>query len=74
MTKKVDRFENWVSARVAAQILSAKSGRLINPEYITKLAKSKKQPVRTQIVSNRLLYHKEDIMNCNIRQKHNKPS
>ena len=69
MTRKVDRFQDWISAKDAANILTKKMGRTINPEYMTKLAKSKKQPIRTQEVSNRLLYRREDLEKVTIKQK-----
>jgi hypothetical protein len=69
MTKKVDRFENWISASDAAQLLSEKSGRRVDPEYITKMAKSKKQPIKTRQMSNRLLYNREDILASKVKQR-----
>jgi 20S proteasome alpha/beta subunit len=69
MTKKVDRFENWISASDAAQLLSEKSGRRVDPEYITKMAKSKKQPIKTRPMGNRLLYNREDILASKVKQR-----
>jgi hypothetical protein len=69
MTKKIDRFEDWITANDAAQLLSEKLARPINPEYIRKLAKRKKNPVRTQPSSNRLLYSRDDILACEVKQK-----
>jgi hypothetical protein len=72
MTKKITRLEDWITADKAAMLLSQKLGRPISPEYLRKLARRKKQPVRTQPMGNRLLYHKEDILACNVKQKANK--
>jgi hypothetical protein len=41
----------------------------VSSEYIRKLAKRKKQPVRTKTVSNRLLYYRDDILRCEVKQK-----
>jgi hypothetical protein len=69
MTKKITRLDDYLSAHDAALLLSQKLGRSIHPEYIRKLARSKKQPVRTQPMGNRLLYHRDDILACTIKQK-----
>jgi hypothetical protein len=69
MTKKVDRYDDWVSASVAAQILADKCGVPVRPAYITKLSRSKKQPVRTRAVSGHLLYNREDIMRCVVNKR-----
>jgi hypothetical protein len=69
MAKKITALSDYISASDASLILSRKSGRPIDPNYIRKLAKSKKQPVRTQQMSNRLLYNREDIEKATIRQK-----
>jgi len=69
MTRKITRLEDYISASDAAQILSAKCGRRIAPEYLTKLSKSKKQPIRTQQMSNRLLYNREDLEKVTIKKK-----
>jgi hypothetical protein len=69
MTKKIIPLNSYIGASEAANLLSLKMGRWINPEYLTKLAKSKKQPIRTQQVSNRLLYNREDLEKVVIKQK-----
>jgi hypothetical protein len=69
MTKRITRFDDYISASDAARLLSLRTGRFIDPEYMTKLAKSKKQPIRTQQVSNRLLYNRDDVLACTVKQK-----
>jgi hypothetical protein len=72
MTKRIDRFSDWIGAADAAQLLSEKMARPIPPKYIRSLSKSRRQPIRTQVVSNRLMYFKPDLLDVNIRQKTNK--
>jgi len=69
MTRKVDRADDWIPASAAARILSEKCSCYVNPQYITKLAQSKKQPVRTRPVSGHKLYNQQDIMACTIKQR-----
>jgi len=38
-------------------------------KYIRSLSKRKKQPVRTQEMSNRLLYNREDLEACVVKQR-----
>jgi hypothetical protein len=60
---------DYCAAGEAARILSTKLGRAIRPDYISKLAKSKKQSIRSARFNDRILYHKEDIANCTITEK-----
>ena len=69
MTKKLNRFEDWVPAKDGAALLSTKAGRFVNPGYLTKLAKSKKQPVRTQSLGYHKLYNREDLEQITIGKK-----
>lgn len=69
MPKKIQALADWISASDAAQLLSDKHHRSISGKYIRNLSLSKKQPVRTQQMGNRLLYNKEDILAANIKQK-----
>ncbi len=69
MTKKINRFEDWLSANDAALLLSAKLGRPVASRYIRQLAKSKRQPVRTQSLGYHQLYHRDDIEQVIIKQK-----
>jgi len=71
MPKKIIPIDSYVSASVAAEILSAKMGFPIHARYIRELAKSKKQPVRTRPVSGHLLYNREDVMRCQVRKRNN---
>jgi hypothetical protein len=48
MTKKITPLESYVSAHDASELLSAKLGRPVSSEYIRKLARRKKNPVRTE--------------------------
>src|SRR5579884_4117736 len=69
MVKKIIALNEYISAHDAAQLLSAKHGRPISPKYIRSLSKRKKNPVRTQEMSNRLLYNRADIEMVSIKQK-----
>ena len=69
MVKKIQALADWISAHDAAQVLSLKHDRPISAKYIRRLSKRSKNPVRTQPSSNRLLYNRDDILNCDIREK-----
>ncbi len=69
MPKKIVALSDYITASDAALLLSQKSGRPISSRYIGKLAKRKKQPVRTQQMSNRLLYCREDLEQVMIKKK-----
>lgn len=69
MAKRIQSLADWVTAHDSAQVLSLKHERPISPKYIRSLAKRKKEPVRTQTISNRLLYNKNDIEATTIRRK-----
>ena len=69
MVKKIQALADWLSAHDSAQLLSLKHERPISVKYIRLLAKRKKQPVRTQQMSNRLLYNRADLEVCTIKEK-----
>jgi hypothetical protein len=69
MVKKIVALSDYITASDAAQLLSEKHNRPISPKYIRLLAKSKKQPIRTQQKGDRLLYNQSDIENVVIKQK-----
>jgi predicted CopG family antitoxin len=69
MVKKIIPLDSYISAHDAAELLSEKLGRPVSSEYIRKLARRKKQPVRTQVRSNRLLYNREDLETVTIKKK-----
>lgn len=69
MVKKIEPLSNWITANDAAIILSKKLGHPIASRYIRQLAKSKRQPVRTQSLGYHQLYHKADVESANIKQK-----
>jgi hypothetical protein len=64
MTRKM-----YITAEEAAQLLSERLGRTIPPAYMYKLARRKKNPVRTQTIGNRFLYHRADIEQTTVTQK-----
>jgi len=65
MTKKIDRLEDYVTASIAAEILSAKHGRPIRPGRICRL-----KNIRFHVLNQTSkLYHRGDIEACFIRQK-----
>jgi hypothetical protein len=69
MTRKINKFEDWVTANTAASLLSEKMGRPIPSRYIRQLAKSKRHPVRTQSLGYHQLYHRDDILAASIKEK-----
>lgn len=73
MTKKIIPLSDYIGASDAADLLSKKLGRPVSSEYIRKLAKRKKNPVRTEQRSNRLLYHRDDILGSDVKQKKSTP-
>jgi hypothetical protein len=73
MVKKINKFEDWISANKAAQLLSDKMGYRVEARYIRQKAKSKRQPVRTQSLGYHQLYHRDDILASTVKQKHPTP-
>lgn len=69
MPKKIQALADWLSAHDSAHLLSLKHHRPISPKYIRILSKRKRHPVRTQEMSNRLLYNHEDLEQVTIKQK-----
>lgn len=69
MAKKIQALADWLSAHDSAQVLSINHDRPISPKYVRSLAKRKREPVRTKVMSNRLLYNRDDIEKVAIRQK-----
>ena len=69
MVRKIQALADWLSAHDSAQLLSLKHDRRIDPKYIRTLSKRKKQPVRTQEMSNRLLYNRDDLEKVVIKKK-----
>jgi len=65
MTRKIDRLDDYITAKHAAHLLSVKHGRPIRPGYIHKL-----QKVRfVKLDNTSKLYHKDDIEAANIRHR-----
>ena len=69
MVRKIQALNDWLSAHDSAQLLSLKHERPIQPKYIRSLAKRKKNPVRTEQRSNRLLYNRDDLETITIRKR-----
>jgi hypothetical protein len=69
VVKKIIALADYVTAHVAAQLLTIKNGRPIQPHYVRKLVERKKNPVRAQRVGDRLLYNREDIESTTVKQK-----
>lgn len=65
MTRKIERLEDYISAKDAAVLLSRKLGRNVDPDYIRRL-----KNVRTHRVNaTTKLYARDDIMASNIRKR-----
>jgi hypothetical protein len=69
MPKKIIPLADWISAHDAAQLLSLNMGRPIPSRYVVKLSRRRENPVRTQPMGNRLLYHRDDILSSTVKQK-----
>lgn len=69
MTKKITRLEDWITASVAAQLLSEKFERPIAARYIRQMAKRKCNPVGTKSLGYHQLYNRDDILNAIVKQK-----
>ena len=69
MTRKIIPLSSYLSAKDGAALLSRNLGREVSPEYLTKLAKSKRQSIRTQSLGYHKLYCKEDLERVTIRAK-----
>jgi len=69
MVRKIQALADWLSAHDSAQLLSLKHERPISAKYIRSLSKRKRQPVRTQEMSNRLLYNRDDLEKVTIKKK-----
>lgn len=72
--KKIENINDYLTAHDAAQVLSISHGRPIRPDYINRLARSKKRSIRTARFRDRIMYHKEDIAGVTIRQREHKAS
>lgn len=66
MVKKKEDIADYQTAHDAATVLTQKHGRPVRPDYISKMAASKKHHIRTAWFGNRLMYHREDIAGCTI--------
>ena len=69
MTKKINKYEDWVTANDAATLLSDKLARPVPSRYIRQLAKRKRNPVRTQSLGYHQLYNRDDILSSTVKQK-----
>ncbi len=69
MVKKINKFEDWLTANKAAQLLSDKLGFRVPPKYIRQKAKSKRQPIRTQSLGYHQLYNRDDLLQVVIKQR-----
>ncbi|GCE18966.1 hypothetical protein [Dictyobacter kobayashii] len=67
--KKKEDIHDYCTAGDAAQVLSEKLGRPILPNYICKMAKSRKRVIRTVRIGRNLLYHRFDIADSLIKKK-----
>ncbi len=70
MPKKIQALADYIGASEAADILSRKLGRPIDPHYIHKI-----RGIRSEIVNaTSKLYNRYDIESVNIRQRRNESS
>jgi hypothetical protein len=67
--KKKDDIKDFCTAGEAAQILSDKLGRRIRSEYISRMSKRKRHPIRSVTMNDRMLYSREDIAASTITKK-----
>jgi hypothetical protein len=65
MTRKITRLEDYISSVEAAEILSEKLGRPVDPDYIRRL-----KNVRSHKANGKCyLYHRSDIEAVTIRRR-----
>ena len=69
MTRKLNRAEDWISAKDSASLLSRRLNRNVSPEYLAKLAKRKKNPIRTRSLGYHQLYSRQDLEQVTIKKK-----
>jgi hypothetical protein len=70
MPKKIQSIDDWISAHDAAQILTLKHGRRIDPQRVRALAKAKFHPVRTMPFGKyHKMYNRADIESVSIRER-----
>jgi hypothetical protein len=67
--KKKEDINDYCTAKDAAAILSQKHGRPIRPDYIGKMRRSKRHAIRSVLVGDRWMYHREDIAACTVTHK-----
>ncbi len=65
MTRKLNRLEDYISAKDSADILSKKLGRKIDPDYIRRL----KNVRSVKVNATMKMYHKGDIQASSIRKR-----
>jgi hypothetical protein len=69
MVKKINKYEDWLTAEKASRLLSDKLGFPIESRYVRQLAKSKRQPVRTESLGYHQLYNRQDLEQVVIKKK-----
>jgi hypothetical protein len=67
--KKPLLLDDFIAAGDAAKLLSERLGRPITNRYIHKLSIRAKNPIRSQQIGNRWVYHRGDIESTTIRQR-----
>jgi len=71
--KKKEDVHDYCSAKEGAQILQQKLGRPIRPDYICKMAKRRKNAIRSVRLENIVLYNRFDIAGSSIAQRNAPP-
>ena len=62
--------ELWISANEAAEIISANSGRPVNPDYVRLLARQKPHLLRHKPLDGRTnVYLKEDVLKIKVKKR-----
>ena len=69
MVKKKEDIADYCTAHDAAQILSIKLDRPVRPDYISKMAASRKHSIRIARFGDRIMYHRADVEAATIRQR-----
>jgi len=65
MTRKIERLDEYISAKDAADILSKKLGRFVDPDYIRRV----KNVRSVKVNATAKLYNKQDIKAATIRKR-----
>lgn len=65
--KKKEDINDYITAYDAAAILTQKRGRVVRPDYLSKMVRMKKHHIRTIRKRDRQMYYRPDIEDCTLK-------